>query len=137
MLVLSPGWDVAGPGLFAALGAGVAGIVVGAILIVLVEGVILRFMGWGPFGRALLSAFLMNLVSALAGLLYAPLVFQINGIVWVIGAFILSVLIEGGVLAWHRKAPYRRALLPVLVSNVVTYVPIAVLVLAGAAFLGA
>ncbi len=137
MPLLSPGWDVAGPGLFAALGAGVGGIVVGAVLIVLIEAVILRFMGWGPFGAALRSAFAMNVVSALAGLLYAPLVFQINGIVWVIGAFILSVLIEGGVLAWHRKTPYRRALLPVLVSNVVTYVPIAVLIIAGATFLGA
>ncbi len=137
MPAYAPVWDVAGPGLFAALGAGVAGIVVGSILIVLVEALILRFMGWGPFGRALLSAFLMNLVSGVVGVLYAPLVFQINGIVWVIGAFILSVLIEAGVLAVHRKAPFRRAVLPVLVSNVVTYVPIAVLILAGAVFLGA
>jgi hypothetical protein len=130
-------WDVAGPGLFAALGAGAAGIVLGSLLIVFVEALVLRFMGWGPFGPALLTAFLMNLVSGLAGLLYAPLVLQINGIVWVIGAFILSVLIEGGVVALQRKVPYSRALWPVLVSNIVTYIPIAVLILAGVAFLGA
>ena len=134
---LAPAWDVAGPATLAALGAGLGGVIVGSVLIVLVEALILRFMGWGPFGRALLSAFLMNLVSGAVGVLYAPLVFQINGIVWVIGAFILSVLIEAGVLALHRKAPYRRSLLPVLVSNVVTYVPIAVLIMAGAVFLGA
>lgn len=136
MLAFAPGWDVAGPGTFVALGAGIGGVILGSVLVVLVEGLVLRFMGWGPIPRALLSSFLMNLVSGAVGLLYAPLVFQINGIVWVIGAFLLSVIIEGGVLAWHRKSPYRRALVPVLISNSVTYIPIAVLILAGAAVFG-
>ena len=136
MPTYSFGLDVVGPGFFALLGAGVAGILLASVLIVLVEALILRFMGWGPFGRALLSSFLMNLVSFVVGVLYAPLATQINGIVWVIGAFMLSVLVEGAVLAFHRKAPYGRALWPVLVSNVVTYVPIAVLLTAGLAGLG-
>jgi hypothetical protein len=47
------------------------------------------------------------------------------------------VLIEGGVLALHRKAPLGRAMWPALVSNIVTYVPIAVLIVWGATVLGA
>ncbi len=136
MPTYAAGLDVAGPGLLAALGVGAAGVVLASALIVLVEGLILRFMGWGPFGRALLSALFMNLLSGVAGLLYAPLALQINGIVWVIGAYILSILIEGGVLALHRKAPFGRALWPVLVANTVTYFPIAALLLLGLAGLG-
>jgi hypothetical protein len=118
------------------LGAGLAGAVVGAVLIVLVEALVLRFMGWGPFGRALVSAFLMNLASFVVGIFYLPLLGRINGWVWVIGAFILSVLVEAGVLALHRKVPYGRAMVPVLVSNAVTYAPIAVLIGLGATLLG-
>jgi hypothetical protein len=130
------GLDVVGPGFFAVLGAGLAAIIVASVLIVLVEGLILRFMGWGPFGRALLSSLLMNVASFVVGLVYAPLLTQINGIVWVIGAFILSVLVEGGVLALTRKAPFQKAIWPVLVSNAVTYVPVAVLIVLGVAGLG-
>lgn len=136
MLPYSLGYDVAGPGLFVVLGAGLAGAVVGAVLIVLVEALVLRFMGWGPFGRAVLSSFLMNLASFVVGFLYLPLLGRINGLIWVIGAFLLSVLIEAGVLALHRKLPYGRAVVPALVSNAVTYAPIAVLIGLGATLLG-
>jgi hypothetical protein len=129
-------YDVAGPGLFVALGAGLAGAVVGAVLIVLVEALVLRFMGWGPFMKALLSAFLMNLASFVIGFLYLPLLGRINGIVWVLGAFILSVLVEAGVLALQRKSPFGKTAVPVLVSNAVTYAPIAVLMGLGVAVLG-
>ena len=136
MLPYAGGYDVAGPGLFVALGAGLAGAVVGVVLIVVVEALVLRFMGWGPFIQALLSAFLMNLVSFVVGIFYLPLLGTINSILWVIGAFILSVLVEAGVLALQRKARYGKAVVPVLVSNVVTYAPIAILLAWGAAVLG-
>jgi hypothetical protein len=130
------GLDVAGPGLLVALGAGLAGAVVAFFLIVLVEGLILRFMGWGPFGRALLSALLMNVASSLVGLFYAPLLTRINGLIWVLGAFILSVLVEGAVLAVTRKSPFARAAWAAVVTNVVTYIPVALLIVWGAAGLG-
>ena len=129
-------YDVAGPGLFAALGAGLFGAVVGVVLIVVVEALVLRFMGWGPFVQTVLSAFLMNLVSFVVGFFYLPLLGRINGLVWVLGAFILSVLVEAGVLALQRKAPYGKAVVPVLVSNVITYVPIGILLAWGVAVLG-
>jgi hypothetical protein len=121
------GLDVAGPGLFAVLGAGVAGALLGGVLIVLAEGVVLRFMGWGPFGKALLSSCLMNLASFIVGLFYLPLLGRINGILWVIGAYVLSVVVEATVLGLTRKAPFQRAVVPVLFSNTVTYLPIAAL----------
>jgi hypothetical protein len=130
------GLDVAGPGLLVALGAGLAGAVLAFFLIVLVEGLILRFMGWGPFGRALLSALLMNVASSLVGLFYAPLLTRINGLIWVLGAFILSVLVEGAILAVTRKSPFARAAWAAVVTNVVTYIPVALLIVWGAAGLG-
>lgn len=136
MLPYSLGFDVAGPGLFVALGAGLAGALVGAVLIVLVEALVLRFMGWGPFGRAVVTSFLMNLASFVVGFAYLPLLGRINGLIWVVGAFILSVVVEAGVLAVQRKVPYGRAVAPVLVSNAVTYAPIAVLIGLGATVLG-
>ena len=130
------GLDVAGPGLLVALGAGLAGAVLAFFLIVLVEGLILRFMGWGPFSRALLSALLMNVASSLVGLFYAPLLTRINGLIWVLGAFILSVLVEGAILAVTRKSPFARAAWAAVVTNVVTYIPVALLIVWGAAGLG-
>ena len=130
------GLDVAGPGLLVALGVGLAGAVLAFFLIVLVEGLILRFMGWGPFGRALLSALLMNVASSLVGLFYAPLLTRINGLIWVLGAFILSVLVEGAILAVTRKSPFARAAWAAVVTNVVTYIPVALLIVWGAAGLG-
>lgn len=132
----APGFDVAGPGLFAALGAGLAGVALGLVLIVFVEGLILRFMGWGPFGRALLSSALMNLASSVVGIFYAPLLGALNGFAWVFGAFILSVLLEGLVLAVQRKVGFQRAVWPALVVNGLTYLPIAVVVVWGLAGLG-
>jgi hypothetical protein len=119
--------------LLVALGAGLAGAVLAFFLIVLVEGLILRFMGWGPFGRALLSALLMNVASSIVGLFYAPLLTRINGLIWVLGAFILSVVVEGAVLAVTRKSPFQRAAWAAIVTNVVTYVPVALLILWGVA----
>jgi hypothetical protein len=136
VVTYSAALDVAGPGLFAILGASAAGALLGSVLIVLVEALVLRFMGWGPFGRALLSSLLMNLASFVVGVFYAALALQVNGWVWVIGAFILSILVEAGVLALTRKAPFKRAAGPVLVSNIVTYVPIAVLLAVGASVIG-
>jgi hypothetical protein len=132
----SPGLDVAGPGLFALLGAGIAGTLIGGLLIVLVEALVLRFMGWGPFWRAFLSSCVMNLASFIVGVFYLGLLGRINGFVWVIGAYLLSVLVEAGVLALQRRAPFRRAVVPVVVSNLVTYLPVAALLAWGAAGLG-
>lgn len=136
MPTYSAGFDVAGPGLFAALGAGIAGTLLGGLLIVFIEAVVLRLMGWGPLWRAFLSSCLMNLASFVVGLFYLGLLGRINGIVWVIGAYLLSVLVEGGVLALLRRAPFGRAVVPAVVPNLITYVPIAALLAWGASGLG-
>jgi hypothetical protein len=79
---------------------------------------------------------LMNVASSLVGLFYAPLLTRINGLIWVLGAFILSVLVEGAILAVTRKSPFARAAWAAVVTNVVTYIPVALLIVWGAAGLG-
>ena len=137
MPTYSPGLDVAGPGLLAALGATLAVGVIAFLVVVLVVGLVIRAFGLGSFGRALLWSLLMNIASFIVGLLFAGLLSQINPWVWLLLAFVVSVGVEGGVLALGRRARLSRALVAGLVANLATYVPMGLLIALGGGLLNA
>ncbi len=131
MPTFSPGLDVVGPGLLAAVGATLAAGVIAVLVVVFVEGLVIRAFGLGGFGRALLLSLAMNVVSFIVGILFAILLTQINGWLWLVLGFALSVGVEGGVLALANHSRPGRALAAALVANLCTYIPIGLLLALG------
>jgi hypothetical protein len=139
----------AGPAVFA---FGVVAGVVLVFIIALVEAVVLRLLRWAGFWRSLLDSFVMNLVSTLVGLVlnaFAADFYQSCGYSpdrggrfcdWLVSprsllalAWLLSVLVEGGVLLLLRRHSARQTWLAALAANIASYVPIALLLALGAA----
>jgi hypothetical protein len=126
-----PGYpfDVAGPGFFYLLGgAAVVGVLL-AVGVVVVEAIVLTLMKWSRFWRALLASFVMNLVSTIAGLFVVGWVVTVGEPAWLLLTFVASVIIEGAVIALMDRGRARQGLIACGVANVVTYVPLAIILL--------
>jgi hypothetical protein len=121
-------FDVAGPGLIIAAGVGLGLAVAGFVAVVLVEAGVLAAMRWNRFRRSLVASLMMNVATTLVGLFLAGLLFSFGSIRWLLVTFVLSVLIEAGVLALLDRPRTRQGLMAALVANVVTYIPLALLV---------
>lgn len=120
--------DVAGPGLIVALGLGVAAGLAAFVAVALVEAGILTVLRWSGVGRALLAAVVMNVASGVVGLFLIGFVFSVGYVVWLSLAFVLSVLIEAGVLALMDRPKARLGAIASLAANLATYIPLAALV---------
>ena len=116
----SPIFDVAGPGVL--LLAGGIFFAVFSIGTLVIESLALWLLKWGSFGRSLLASFLMNLVSTLAGFILLAFSFLIGNfyILFVVG-YLLSILIEGGVLMLMKKDAARQNWIASLVANTASY----------------
>jgi len=101
-------------------------LVVVLALIIVIEALALRLMKWHSVGRCFLDSTLMNLASALVGFL----IFS-AGLGWwsLLIAFVLSVVIEAGVLLLLKRHPARRTWLASLIANAASYAVLCVLVL--------
>jgi hypothetical protein len=122
------------------ISAGCLGIVwiLTSLLIVLVEAVALRVSKWGTLGQSLRDALFMNIASALIGcavpitLLVTESIPQVA--LGLAGAWLLSVIIEGGVLTLitaNRKTerrPARQIWLASVIANTASYAMLAVLI---------
>jgi hypothetical protein len=103
------------------------------VMIVLLEGVVLRLLNWASFGRSLWDALLMNLGSAVPGLLVA--LAGISGILvdmtWIgfLVAFLLSAAIEGGILMLLKRRPRGETWRAALLANLVSYLAFGLLYL--------
>jgi hypothetical protein len=121
-------FDVAGPGLFVALGVGLGLGIAGFVIIILVEAGVLAALRWARFGRALVASLIMNVATTLVGLFVTGLLFSLGSTAWLLSAFVASVLIEAGVLVLLNRPQARLGLIGALVANVITYIPLALLV---------
>ncbi len=93
--------------------------------IILSETVVLWGLAWGSAGRSLLASLVMNVASTAAGIvvtLFAPLLL-LGGGIWGVGltTWILSVLVEGGVLRLMNQGAERRNWLAAIAANLVSY----------------
>ena len=101
-------------------GLGIAALFLLTLVIALVEGVVLTLLKWNPFLRALLIAALMNILSSLAGAVL--LVFlQDTPIIWLVIGFLLSVVIEGGVMTRFPPRLGWRTWLFAFIANLASY----------------
>jgi hypothetical protein len=126
----------------------------GAILlaITLIEAVVLRLLKWASFWRSLRDSLIVNVASALAGLvmyvlgtprtisdgydparggrIYETLPPTIPPLLAWLLAWALSVAIEGGLLFLLARRPSRQTWTAALVINLVSYLTIGLFILA-------
>jgi len=116
----SPVFDVAGPGVLFLVGGIFFAVFSAGTLVI--ETLALWLLKWNSFGRSLLAAFLMNLVSTIAGFILLAFSFLIGNfyILFVVG-YLLSVLIEGGVLMLMKKGAARQNWIASLIANAASY----------------
>lgn len=122
-------FDVAGPEvLLAGLAFGCVVFIIGSLIIILIEAAVLKLLKWGTFSRSLLAEFVANIVTTLIGLIwlainYLGLASQIaisspQGLVL---AFILSVVIESGILMLFKRGATRENWVASLATNAASY----------------
>jgi|GEM_PF-1010051 hypothetical protein len=121
-----------------------AGVFVGALVLLgigVLEGVVLWRLSWGTFWRSLRDSILANIASGIVGVVISVLggnrweqcgydpraggrwcEVLVTPWVLVVGAWLLSVLIEGGVLMLLSKHPPRQIWIAALLINVASYV---------------
>jgi hypothetical protein len=125
------------------------------IPILIIEALALWGLKWGSFGRALLDALIANVASAIFGLVFFTLFFTtsfqcqriptddgqhsvqscdwaISPVLWFIAMVVLSILIEGGVLALLKRHPPRRTWRSAVAANLASYALLGLLALVGA-----
>jgi len=131
--------DVVGPGLLIGLGLGLGLGVVWYLAVIVSEALVLTVMRWAGFWRALLASFLMNTLTTLVGfLLVGALVLTYDQRFWLLAWFIawlLSVVLEWGVLALMERTKLARAFAASVVSNLISYIGLLLLYLVYILFL--
>jgi hypothetical protein len=113
--------------------SGTALLVVGSLfavgayfIIVVLEALLLRYLKWGPFWNSIKTSAIMNLASALVGVLMAGIIFDLQAWGYLL-AWALSIGIEGGVLTLMNQRmgldglPLSRTWLIAFVANTASY----------------
>jgi hypothetical protein len=138
--------DVAAGPLFLLAGVVAGGLVL--LAIALLEALLLWWLNWGGFRQALRDSLIINLGSGLVGLLlsvFASDLWQTCGydparggrwceqlvspVVLLGGFWLLTVLIEGGLLMLLSKQPARKIWTATLAINIVSYLLLGALTL--------
>ncbi len=118
-------FDVAGPGVLIAIAAfSIVALIVLTLIITVAEAVVMLLLKWDKFGRSLWVSLLMNVTSTIFGGVLAAVGVLSGSYAWLVAAFVLSVLIEGGVLMLMKRGEVRKNLLTSLIANLASYLVI-------------
>ena len=118
-------FDVAGPGVLIAIAAfSIVALIVLTLIITIAEAIVMLLLKWDKFGRSLLASLLMNVTSTIFGGVLIALGVLGGSYAWLVAAFVLSVLIEGGVLMLMNRGAVRQNLLTSLIANLASYLVI-------------
>ncbi len=118
-------FDVAGPGILIAIAAfSIVALIVLTLLITVAEAIVMLLLKWDKFGRSLWASLLMNVTSTIFGGVLIALGVLGGSYAWLVAAFVLSVLIEGGVLMLMKRGEVRKNLLTSLIANLASYLVI-------------
>lgn len=117
------------------LGTVVAGLII-SMVIVVVEGVALRLLRWAGLWRSLADSVIANVASAVLGVAGAILmpavlsaIVEATALPLLVGSFLVSTVIEAGVISLIRRRPLREAIGPFAVANAASHVLILALIL--------
>lgn len=115
-------FDVPGPGmLIVAAVFSLGALIVLTLIISIIESVAMLLLKWDKFGRSLWASLLMNVTSTIFGGVLIALGLFSDSYIWLAVAFVLSVLIEGGVLMLMKRGAARQNWIASLVANLVSY----------------
>lgn len=118
-------FDVAGPGVLIAIAAfSIVALIVLTLIITIAEAIVMLLLKWDKFGRSLWASLLMNVTSTIFGGVLIALGVLGGSYAWLVAAFVLSVLIEGGVLMLMKRGEVRQNLLTSLIANLASYLVI-------------
>ena len=118
-------FDVAGPGVLIAIAAfSIVALIVLTLLITIAEAIVMLLLKWDKFGRSLWASLLMNITSTIFGGVLIALGVLGGSYAWLVAAFVLSVLIEGGVLMLMKRGEVRQNFLTSLIANLASYLVI-------------
>lgn len=122
-MFISVPYDVGVPWvLIAALAVfSVGAAIVLTLIISVVESIVMFLLKWDKFGRCLWASLLMNVTSTIFGGVLIALGLFGGSFIWLAAAFVLSVLIEGGVLILMKRGAVRQNWIASLVANLVSY----------------
>ena len=103
-----------------------AGLFLFTLIISVIEAVVMLFLKWGKFWRSLWVSLLMNVTSTIFGIVGARvgfLSFSSYSFKWlpIVIAFLLSVLIEAGVLILAKRGATRLNWLVSFTANISSY----------------
>lgn len=116
-------YDVGAPWVVIAAVAvfGVGAAIVLTLIISVVESIVMLLLRWDKFGRCLWASLLMNVTSTIFGGVLIALGLFGNSYFWLAAAFVLSVLIEAGVLMLMKRGAARQNWIASLIANLVSY----------------
>ncbi len=122
-MFISVPYDVGVPWvLIAALAVfSVGAAIVLTLIISVVESIVMFLLKWDKFGRCLWASLLMNVTSTIFGGVLIALGLFGGSFIWLAAAFVLSVLIEGGVLMLMKRGAARQNWIVSLIANLVSY----------------
>ncbi|MFU8773980.1 MAG: hypothetical protein ACNA8H_16365, partial [Anaerolineales bacterium] len=100
---------------------GLFGLFAFLVVLLLLETLVLVLVKWAGFGKALLAALFMNLVSTIIGLILDFTLWDWQ-LWWVILiAFAASVIVEGGVLMLMKQTTPRLNIIAAVAANLASY----------------
>jgi len=128
-MVTSTPYDVAAPWLAGlVVGAGGCTLIVLTLIISTIESLVMVLLKWDRFARSLWASLFMNIISAIFGMVFGlvALAFPDVSLIkrWytlLAIAFVLSVLIEGGVLMLMKRGAVRQNWIVSLTANLSSY----------------
>ncbi|MCJ7432242.1 MAG: hypothetical protein MUO77_02005 [Anaerolineales bacterium] len=91
------------------------------LIISVVEAIVMLLLKWDKFVRCLLASLLMNVTSTIFGGVLVALGLLGNSYLWLAAAFVLSVLIEAGVLMLMKRGAALQNWIASLAANLVSY----------------
>ena len=116
-------FDVAGPGILVAAAVfGFGALIALTLFISFAESIVMFLLKWDKYGRSLLASLLMNVTSTIFGGILVAIGALYSSFIWLAVAFVLSVLIEGGILLLVKRGAARQNWIASLLSNIVSYV---------------
>jgi len=114
-------YDAAGPLVMVGLSCSL--LIILTLIISTLESVVMFLLKWGRFSRSLWASLLMNIASTMFGLValaFLDVLIGDSNLVLAI-AFLLSVLIEGGVLMLMKRGATRQNWIASLTANLASY----------------
>ena len=114
-------YDAAGPLVMVGLSCSL--LIILTLIISTLESVVMFLLKWGRFSRSLWASLLMNIASTMFGLValaFLDVLIGDSNLVLAI-AFVLSVLIESGVLMLMKRGAARQNWIVSLTANLASY----------------